>query len=91
MGTIEGAAVALVMERGHPSVWSLKFDMRLLCAVYAVSPFNLTILNMTKKKHVKCNMHCMEYNINTIMRKMTLPSGNFIPTFVGVGKIHFLI
>ncbi|KAK7355661.1 hypothetical protein VNO80_14921 [Phaseolus coccineus] len=35
MGTIEGAAVALVMERGHPSVWSLKFDMRLLCAVYA--------------------------------------------------------
>ncbi|QCE07048.1 WAT1-related protein [Vigna unguiculata] len=35
MGTIEGAAVALFMERGHPSVWSIKFDIRLLCAVYS--------------------------------------------------------
>ncbi|CAJ1968362.1 unnamed protein product [Sphenostylis stenocarpa] len=34
MGTIEGAAVAMIMERGKPSVWSLKFDIRLLCAVY---------------------------------------------------------
>ncbi|KAG4970463.1 hypothetical protein AAZX31_13G116000 [Glycine max] len=34
MGTIEGAAVALIMERGNPSVWSLKLDMKLLCAVY---------------------------------------------------------
>ncbi|XP_047178283.1 WAT1-related protein At2g37460-like [Vigna umbellata] len=33
--TVEGAAVALVMERGNPSVWSIKFDMRLLCAVYS--------------------------------------------------------
>jgi len=65
MGTVEGAAVAMVMERGHPSVWSIKFDMRLLCAVYAVSPFNLTVLNIRKKKHVKCNMHCMEDNKNT--------------------------
>ncbi|KAK7393638.1 hypothetical protein VNO78_22196 [Psophocarpus tetragonolobus] len=34
MGTIEGAAVAMVMERGNPSAWSIKLDMRLLCAVY---------------------------------------------------------
>lgn len=34
MGTIEGAAVALIMERGNPSVWSIKLDMRLLSAVY---------------------------------------------------------
>jgi len=53
MGTIEGAAVALFMERGHPSVWSIKFDIRLLCAVYSVSPFNLTILNIRKEKKKK--------------------------------------
>ncbi|KAG4996101.1 hypothetical protein AAZX31_10G042600 [Glycine max] len=35
MGTIEGAAVAMIMERGNPSVWSLKLDMKLLCAVYS--------------------------------------------------------
>ncbi|KAK7279440.1 hypothetical protein RJT34_24493 [Clitoria ternatea] len=35
MGTIEGAAVAMVMERGNPSVWSIKWDMRLLSAVYS--------------------------------------------------------
>ncbi|RDX98587.1 WAT1-related protein [Mucuna pruriens] len=35
MGTIEGAAVGVIMERGNPSVWSIKLDMRLLCAVYA--------------------------------------------------------
>ncbi|TKY52833.1 WAT1-related protein [Spatholobus suberectus] len=34
LGTIEGAAVAMIMERGNPSVWSLKLDIRLLCAVY---------------------------------------------------------
>ncbi|XP_027367064.1 WAT1-related protein At2g37460-like [Abrus precatorius] len=34
LGTIEGAAVAMVMERGNLSVWSLKWDLKLLCAVY---------------------------------------------------------
>ncbi|KAI5395387.1 WAT1-related protein At2g37460 [Lathyrus oleraceus] len=34
MGTIEGAAVASVMEWGHPSVWSIKWDMRLLSTIY---------------------------------------------------------
>ncbi|XP_020205471.1 WAT1-related protein At2g37460 [Cajanus cajan] len=34
MGTIEGAVVAMIMERGNPSVWSIKFDVRLLCAIY---------------------------------------------------------
>lgn len=51
MGTIEGAAVALIMERGNPSVWSLKLDMKLLCAVYSVSPSNLTTQNI-RKPHV---------------------------------------
>ncbi|KAJ1391352.1 EamA domain [Sesbania bispinosa] len=33
-GTIEGAVVAVIMERGNPSVWSINWDMRLLSAVY---------------------------------------------------------
>lgn len=36
MGTIEGAAVASVMEWDHPSVWSIKWDMRLLSTIYTV-------------------------------------------------------
>lgn len=39
MGTVEGAAVALVMERGNPAVWSLNFDTKLLAAVYSVRTF----------------------------------------------------
>ncbi|KAK4281398.1 hypothetical protein QN277_012897 [Acacia crassicarpa] len=35
LGTVEGAAVALVMERRHPSVWSLHWDRKLLAAVYS--------------------------------------------------------
>ncbi|WJX11826.1 hypothetical protein P8452_02390 [Trifolium repens] len=35
MGTIEGAAVASIMEWGRPSVWSIKWDMRLLSTLYS--------------------------------------------------------
>lgn len=35
MGTVEGAVVALVMERGNAAVWSLNFDTKLLAAVYS--------------------------------------------------------
>ncbi|GMH30097.1 hypothetical protein Nepgr_031940 [Nepenthes gracilis] len=35
LGTLEGAAVALVMEKGNPSVWSLRWDTKLLAAVYS--------------------------------------------------------
>ncbi|KAL8149589.1 hypothetical protein AgCh_006552 [Apium graveolens] len=35
MGTVEGAAAALVMERGNPTVWSINFDTKLLAAVYS--------------------------------------------------------
>ncbi|XP_061341430.1 WAT1-related protein At2g37460-like isoform X2 [Gastrolobium bilobum] len=35
LGTIEGGIVALVMERGNPSVWSLNWDTKLLAAVYS--------------------------------------------------------
>ncbi|KAI9085786.1 hypothetical protein K1719_032200 [Acacia pycnantha] len=35
LGTVEGAVVALVMERRHPSVWSLHWDWKLLAAVYS--------------------------------------------------------
>ncbi|GAU34703.1 hypothetical protein TSUD_29440 [Trifolium subterraneum] len=34
LGTIEGAAVASIMEWGRPSVWSIKWDMRLLSTLY---------------------------------------------------------
>ena len=36
MGTVEGAVLALVMERGNAAVWSLNFDAKLLAAVYSV-------------------------------------------------------
>ncbi|XP_028758202.1 WAT1-related protein At2g37460 [Neltuma alba] len=35
LGTAEGAAVGLVMERRNPSVWSLHWDTKLLAAVYS--------------------------------------------------------
>ncbi|KAL8133355.1 hypothetical protein AgCh_008716 [Apium graveolens] len=35
MGTVEGAVVALVMERGNAAVWSLNLDTKLLAAVYS--------------------------------------------------------
>ncbi|KAJ1387255.1 EamA domain [Sesbania bispinosa] len=34
-GTIEGGIVALIMERGNPSVWSINWDTKLLAAVYS--------------------------------------------------------
>ncbi|KAK1429327.1 hypothetical protein QVD17_11534 [Tagetes erecta] len=34
MGTIEGALVALVMERGNTSVWALKWDTSLIAVLY---------------------------------------------------------
>lgn len=36
LGTLEGTAVALVMERGNASVWSLKLDTKLMAALYSV-------------------------------------------------------
>lgn len=35
LGTVEGGIVALIMERGEPSVWSLSWDTKLLAAVYS--------------------------------------------------------
>ncbi|KAI4364137.1 hypothetical protein MLD38_020268 [Melastoma candidum] len=35
LGTLEGASVALVMERGNTSAWSIHWDSRLLAAVYS--------------------------------------------------------
>jgi hypothetical protein len=37
MGTIEGSMVAVVMERGNPSAWSVGLNYKLLAAVYSVS------------------------------------------------------
>ncbi|KAL4591925.1 hypothetical protein LXL04_004900 [Taraxacum kok-saghyz] len=34
MGTIEGTIVALIMERGNPGVWAIKWDTSLLACVY---------------------------------------------------------
>lgn len=35
MGTIEGSAVALVMEKGKSSVWAINWDTKLVTAVYS--------------------------------------------------------
>ncbi|AEC09403.1 WAT1-related protein [Arabidopsis thaliana] len=35
MGTIEGTAVALVMEKGNPSAWAIGWDTKLLTATYS--------------------------------------------------------
>ncbi|QHO23612.1 WAT1-related protein [Arachis hypogaea] len=35
LGAAEGAAVAMIMERANPSVWYLKWDMKLLAVVYS--------------------------------------------------------
>ncbi|CAM8985915.1 unnamed protein product [Rhodiola kirilowii] len=37
MGSLEGAAVALVAERGNTAIWAISFDIKLLAAVYGVS------------------------------------------------------
>ncbi|CAB4284448.1 unnamed protein product [Prunus armeniaca] len=35
MGTLEGTALALVMERGNSAVWAIKWDAKLLAACYS--------------------------------------------------------
>ncbi|KAM6592320.1 hypothetical protein CsatA_000023 [Cannabis sativa] len=35
LGTLEGTAVALVMERGNSSVWAIQWDTKLMAAVYS--------------------------------------------------------
>ncbi|GAB2235678.1 hypothetical protein Droror1_Dr00026113 [Drosera rotundifolia] len=35
MGTLEGSALAFVMERGNSAVWAIRWDTRLLAAVYS--------------------------------------------------------
>lgn len=35
MGTLEGTAVALVMERGNAAVWAIHWDGKLLAAIYS--------------------------------------------------------
>ncbi|XP_021819077.1 WAT1-related protein At2g37460 [Prunus avium] len=35
MGTLEGTALALVMERGNSAVWAIKWDTKLLAACYS--------------------------------------------------------
>lgn len=37
LGSVEGAVVAMIMERGNPSVWTLKWDITLLTIIYSVS------------------------------------------------------
>uniref|UniRef100_A0A7N1A759 WAT1-related protein n=1 Tax=Kalanchoe fedtschenkoi TaxID=63787 RepID=A0A7N1A759_KALFE len=34
MGSLEGAAVALVAERGNTAIWAIRFDIKLLAAIY---------------------------------------------------------
>ncbi|KAI9122034.1 hypothetical protein K1719_006723 [Acacia pycnantha] len=34
LGSVEGAVVGLVMERGNPSIWAISWDTKLLAAVY---------------------------------------------------------
>lgn len=36
LGTLEGTALALVMEKGRSSVWAINWDANLLAAVYSV-------------------------------------------------------
>ena len=36
LGTLEGAAVALVAERGNPAAWSIHWDTKLMAALYSV-------------------------------------------------------
>ncbi|KAL0426349.1 UNVERIFIED_CONTAM: WAT1-related protein [Sesamum latifolium] len=36
MGTVEGAIVALIMERGNATAWSLKWDIRFFAAAYRI-------------------------------------------------------
>ncbi|KAF8006329.1 hypothetical protein BT93_K0583 [Corymbia citriodora subsp. variegata] len=35
LGTVEGAVVALFMERGNPTVWSIQWDIKLFAAIYS--------------------------------------------------------
>ncbi|KAJ9555046.1 hypothetical protein OSB04_009660 [Centaurea solstitialis] len=35
LGTVEGAIVALIMERGNPSAWAIRWDMSLVATLYS--------------------------------------------------------
>lgn len=36
LGSLEGAVVALVMEKGNNAIWSINWDVKLLAALYSV-------------------------------------------------------
>ncbi|MFS7990033.1 hypothetical protein Hanom_Chr11g01054021 [Helianthus anomalus] len=40
LATIEGTIVALIMERGNPEVWAIKWNTTLLATLYCVTNSN---------------------------------------------------
>lgn len=63
MGTIEGAAVALVMERGNPGAWAIGWDMKLLTVTYGVSFRHVYVKHLLG--NYTCKLFLIVWNVNT--------------------------
>lgn len=60
MGSIESTIVALFIERGNPSAWSIHLDSKLLAAVYAVRLIILILYNL------EFNSGCIQIRLNDL-------------------------
>ncbi|KAF1860386.1 hypothetical protein Lal_00037726 [Lupinus albus] len=48
LGSLEGAVVAMIMERGNPSVWFVKWDIKLVAIIYSTASLDvIAILRFT--------------------------------------------
>ncbi|KAI8561785.1 hypothetical protein RHMOL_Rhmol04G0368400 [Rhododendron molle] len=83
LGIAQGAVVALVMERGKASVWSINWDAKFLKAVYSVRritrktkiSFLARMFSMDKKikQHIRC-----DGVIYTVMGVMVIVAGQYL-------------
>ncbi|KAM7486169.1 hypothetical protein LguiA_002178 [Lonicera macranthoides] len=60
-GTLQGAILTLIVEKGNTSIWFIHFDTKLLAALYSVSDFsiksNSSKYGETCTGPIKCNMN----------------------------------
>ena len=59
LGTVEGGIVALIMERGNPSIWALNWDKKLLAAVYSVSFLRFYRTMPPSPSHRRARVHTL--------------------------------
>ncbi|CAM8920390.1 unnamed protein product [Rhodiola kirilowii] len=101
MGSLEGAAVTLVAERGITSVWALRFDIKLLAAVYSgivnsgIAYYVQAVVIKDRGPVFSTSFSPLGLIIITILGSVILGEqlhlGGVIGTFVIIGGLYLVI